>query len=103
MHRQILGAKRGEQVDHKNHSTLDNRRSNIWIVDAAQNGKNRSTQVNNTSGATGVRKHKASNKWIAYINHNGSRKHLGSFKHFHDAVSVRRSAEIAFNFELNRP
>jgi hypothetical protein len=99
MHREILAAKPGQQVDHKNHNTLDNRRSNIRIVDATGNGKNRSTQINNRSGITGVRLLTANNKWIAYISENGVRKYLGSFNSFAAAVAARKKAEVALGYE----
>jgi hypothetical protein len=41
MHRQILGLKRGEQTDHKNGDTLDNRRSNLRLCDGSENCVNR--------------------------------------------------------------
>jgi hypothetical protein len=41
MHRQILRALPGQQTDHKNGNTLDNRRSNIRICDGSENCVNR--------------------------------------------------------------
>lgn len=40
MHRQIMNAKAGEEVHHKNGDTLDNRRENLEIVDPKKHGNN---------------------------------------------------------------
>lgn len=40
MHRILVGAKKGEIVDHINRNTLDNRRSNLRIVDRGTNVRN---------------------------------------------------------------
>lgn len=53
MHRFILGAKCGEQVDHINGNGLDNRRSNLRICSQALNNANIKRPVNST-GFRGV-------------------------------------------------
>ena len=49
MHRQILGVKPGEIVDHINHNPLDNRRENLRIVTHRQNCQNRRRNRNKKS------------------------------------------------------
>jgi hypothetical protein len=41
MHRQVTGAPPDAEVDHRNHDTLDNRRSNLRLVTHTQNQQNR--------------------------------------------------------------
>ncbi len=41
MHRQIVGAKVGEQVDHRDGNGLDNRRENLRFCDSVSNARNR--------------------------------------------------------------
>ena len=41
MHRMILRPDEGMTVDHKNHNTLDNRKSNIWVCSQGSNNLNR--------------------------------------------------------------
>ncbi len=53
MHRMILGAKAGEQIDHINGNGLDNRRINLRIATARDNAINRRTKPK--SGFKGVR------------------------------------------------
>jgi hypothetical protein len=54
MHRRILKAPDGIQVDHISPDTLDNRRSNLRLATSQQNQFNRGKQRNNTSGYKGV-------------------------------------------------
>lgn len=44
LHREIMGAKAGESVDHANRNTLDNRRSNLRIATTSENAYNRLTR-----------------------------------------------------------
>lgn len=41
LHRVIMGAPRGAEVDHLNHDTLDNRRANLRLTDKSGNMQNR--------------------------------------------------------------
>lgn len=54
---------------------------------------NRRKFKNNTSGHTGVAKNKRKNGWVAYIYHEHTRIHLGSFKNIEKAVKAREEAE----------
>lgn len=69
MHRMILmrtDAYNSElQVDHINRVRLDNRRSNLRMVTAAQNALNKSVSKRNTSGVTGVSFNKKYGTWVA--------------------------------------
>lgn len=92
LHREILARKLGrplepgEETDHINGDTLDNRRANLRLATHAQNGRNRTKKnKNNTSGYMGVDWHKT--KWRAHIQVNGKDIHLG---YFHDLVEAAR-------------
>lgn len=86
MHRFIMNAPDDAEVDHINGNRLDNRRANLRIVTAAQNQWNRGRPANNTSGCKGVTKHKG--RWVARIQYNGLRKHLGAFVSLEEAYEV---------------
>jgi hypothetical protein len=79
MHRLIMNAQKGQQVDHIHHLTLDNRKSEMRLCTQSQNMQNSGKQVHNTSGFKGVSWHKLKQKWVANINLNGKKKHLGYF------------------------
>ena len=86
MHRVIMDAGPGEQVDHINGDKLDNRRSNLRIVNYSQNNMNKGLQSNNTSGYKGVSRKKDSGRWHAYIWKNSKRINIGYFKCKHEAA-----------------
>ena len=79
MHRLIVGAKKGQQVDHIHHLTLDNRKSELRLCTASQNRSNSGAQANNTSGFKGVSWQKQRQKWQAHIMLNRKKKYLGCF------------------------
>ncbi len=82
-------------IDHKNGelSRFDNRKSNLRIATRSQNQMNKAKQKNNTSGVVGVGRHKATDKWAAYIAIDKKQIHLGLFDKFEDAVKARKEAE----------
>ena len=54
LHREIMKAPKGMQVDHINGNPLDNRRSNLRLCTPRQNSANRVKMSNNTTGFIGV-------------------------------------------------
>lgn len=54
MHRLILDAPAGTQVDHINGDGLDNRRANLRLAGAHENAWNQRAPLNNSSGFKGV-------------------------------------------------
>lgn len=94
MQRMILNEFDSKNIpDHINRNTLDNRKSNLRIVDKSLNAINAGVRPNNTSGVTGVSWNKNANSWRAYINYQGKRIELGHRKNFEDAVVLRLNAE----------
>jgi hypothetical protein len=66
MHRQILNAKKPYQVDHADHNGLNNRRHNIRVATAQQNGSNRRVSQH-SSKYKGVCWESRRSKWLAQI------------------------------------
>lgn len=85
MHRYVLGLTIGnaQAVDHINGNTLDNRRSNLRLCSASQNGAN-SRIRKNTSGFKGVSFN--SGRWVARIRVRRRLIHLGRFIHPQEAA-----------------
>lgn len=77
MHRELLSGK--GDVDHINRDKLDNRSSNLRLVDRSTNSLNSGKRKHNTSGYKGVTWHKASGKWSAQIMVKGKKYHLGLY------------------------
>jgi hypothetical protein len=88
MHRLILAAPTGMEVDHINHDGLDNRRVNLRLCTRAQNQYNQRVQVRpKASRFKGVRRG-YKGKWVAVITCQGAAEHLGSFEDEVDAAQA---------------
>lgn len=83
MHREIMGAKKGESIDHKNGDRLDNRRQNLRRATPSE-------QMRNAKGKGAVLKgaYKKRNKWRSSIFHDGKNHNLGTFGSAVEAHSV---------------
>lgn len=92
MHRLIIGAKKGEIVDHINHNKLDNRKENLRICTSQQNAMNREDKHKSKSGIMGVSYYKRTEKWMARISMDG-RSRTKFFKNIEDAISQRKAWE----------
>ena len=102
LHRLITNCPEGMIVDHINRNRLDNRKSNLRIVNDEQNSLNQGLKSNNTSGYKGVSWNKRRNKWEVYINVNKKRIKLGYYDDLEEAIKVRKEAEIKYHGEYRR-
>jgi hypothetical protein len=75
-----------KDIDHVNCRKYDNRKSNLREVENIQNLANLEMRINNSSGYKGVCWHKSVKKWIAQINVNGCKYHLGCYLNPKDAA-----------------
>lgn len=66
LHRLLTNAPDGMVVDHKDHNTLNNVRSNLRVCSYAENNRNRQ-KVSESNCFKGVRKHKRAKKWCCSI------------------------------------
>ncbi len=93
LHRQVIGAKKGDIVDHINGDRCDNRRNNLRFVTSLQNCLNRggnSTYGNNTPSSRykGVSWDKKNKKWKSTIAVAKKTIHLGLYENEIMAVKV---------------
>ncbi|ARO21566.1 hypothetical protein B2J90_29600 (plasmid) [Bacillus tropicus] len=94
MHRVIMKAKKGEQVDHIDMNRLNNQKENLRIVNNSQNGMNKLVQNNSTSGYKGVSWRKERKKWEAYVNKDNKRYRLGYFESKNEAAEAYNKKAI---------
>lgn len=98
MHRIILermlgrNLTKGEEVDHINHDTLDNRRENLRLASHSENMRNRKKYKSNTSGYKGVSWRNDIKKWHVQITFHNRRIHLG---YFDDPIEAARAYDQA--------
>ena len=87
MHRVILEAPPGIEVDHRNHNGLDNRRRNLRLATKSQQRAN----SRSTSRFKGVSWNRWAGEWQARIQVKGKQIHLGYFKRKQDAAHAYRA------------
>jgi len=79
MHRLILDAPKGMEIDHWNRNKLDNQRSNLRVVTPSVNQWNVGARVENVTGYLGVNTVPTAGRWVAVIMIRGKKMHLGTF------------------------
>ena len=94
LHRIIWKLYTGEEpgyIDHLNGNKLDNRICNLNSTTSSQNNFNRSKNYRNTSGHRGVTliRRNLKKRWLVQL----SKKHIGHFATFEEAVEARLQAE----------
>jgi AP2 domain/HNH endonuclease len=92
LHRDILLAPKGMEVDHINCNSLYNRRSNLRVATTAQNRHNQRIRPLNTSGFKGVSFAAKRGKWRAGICVNNKSITIGYFETKESAHSAYVSA-----------
>ena len=113
MHRAILNAPKGIEVDHINGDGLDNRRSNLRLATSAQNKANRRKRDHKRYKGTiryhDARCHTQKKVWVARICANGKHISLGYYEteeeaaRAYDAAALKHFGEYAqLNFPSNR-
>lgn len=87
LHRWLFDNPSGFVIDHINHNTLDNTRSNLRKVTNAQNQQNRrgASKSNKHSCVRGVYWHKNDKLWNVIVTVDRVRHHFGAFKDLKEA------------------
>lgn len=103
LHRLVVGAKKGDVVDHINGDGLDNRIQNLRICSCKQNLQNQQKTTKKCSSSyKGVSFCKFTNKWRAYISANNKRLCLGRFDSEADAALAYNKKATALHGEYAR-
>ena len=84
-------------VDHRDHETLDNRKSNLRLVNHIRNGQNRKgPSKHNKSGFRNVYWNKCKGKWRVEIVVNKKRIYIGDYDDKQEAAKVASEARKKF-------
>ena len=102
LHRVIVAAPYGLDVDHISGDGLDNRRANLRLATRSQNIQNQGIGSRNTSGFKGVTWLKQKAKWKAQIGFEGSNRHLGLFTDINDAAAAYAAASKQLHGQFGR-
>ncbi len=79
LHRLIMGAPNGIQVDHKNHNRLDCRRSNLRLATQTQQERNKPKTKRETSSKFKGVTRTPNGRWKATLKSNGKTVYFGTF------------------------
>jgi hypothetical protein len=86
LHKFLVDAPKGHHVDHINHDTLDNRKSNLRVITHNQNLKHRKgANRNNKTGYRNVSYSESEGKYIVQLYLNNKNTILGKFNDVHEA------------------
>ena len=96
MHRLIMNAPDGIEVDHKDGNGLNCQKENMRFCNHQGNSQNRRVNINSQSGFKGVSWHKYKNKWMARIGHDGQIENLGNFTDKEDAALAYNAAALKY-------
>ncbi len=95
MHRLIMKAKKGQQVDHINHNGLDNRKYyNLRFADNSQQSQNSRKKRDCSSKYKGIYWDKKRKRWHLRIYVDNKYIHLGYFKNEIEAAKIYDQAAL---------
>lgn len=102
LHREIIGATAGSEVDHIDGDGLNCRRSNLRFCTRSQNIQNGPVRSDNRAGLKGAIWDTRAGKWRSEINRGGRRQWLGTFDTAEEAHAAYLEAAVAEYGEFAR-
>lgn len=102
MHREIMNAPDGLQVDHINGDGLDNRRENLRLATRSENEHNRRKLSKTLSQYKGVTRYKSNGKWLAQIIFEMQHINIGIFDTELEAAKAYNEAAKQYHGEFAR-
>lgn len=102
LHRFLLDAPKGLEVDHEDSNPLNNRDCNLRLATSLQNKQNGGAQSNSKTGIRGVCWEPYTGKWKTQVTVNGKHHTLGRFTDLADAelaVSVFRAENMPYSLD----
>lgn len=98
LHRLVIGAQKGEEVDHRNGIRLDCRTSNLRKCSHYENMQNRAATCRSTTGLKGV--YWQRNGYVVSIGANGRKLYLGRRRSKREAAELYNSAALQHHGEF---
>ncbi len=102
MHRFLMGAERGEIVDHIDGNRANNTRANLRIVTMAENAMNRGMSKKNKTGVTGVFWNKWRKSYTARVSIANVKYYLGQFHSLSAAAAAVEEKARSLRGEYHR-
>jgi hypothetical protein len=102
MHRFIMEAPKGMEIDHWDLEKLNNQQCNLRICTRKENARNQGKNKANTSGYKCVYWYGKYGKWVTQIRINNKQITLGYFQNIHDAAKAYNEAAIKHYGEFAR-
>lgn len=103
MHRVIMNAKKGQEIDHRDGNGLNNQKENLRFCNHSENLYNQSLQKGKSSQFKGVYWQKENKNWVSRLKINGRNISLGSFENEISAAKAYDYAAIKHFGEYSRP
>lgn len=100
LHRFLLGVPDGVTVDHIDGDGLNNQKANLRMASHRQQTWNRKHRTGASSPYKGVKKQKDSNRWTAWISHDGKSRYLGIFRTAKEAAHIFDAAARVLHGEF---
>ena len=106
LHRMILGATKGQLVDHRDGDGLNNTKTNLRFCTHSENCRNKKIRSDSKTGTKGVTRNKSHGKetggWLAQIGVNGRGIRLGVFGSKKEAAIAYQNAAKRLHGEFAR-
>lgn len=99
LHRLVIGAEKGEVIDHINGNKLDNRRENLRRTTHQRNAQNlQGAQKNNKLGLRGVWQCRKTGRFRAAATVNGKKQYAGYFDTHDEAAAAAAALRTSLGF-----
>jgi hypothetical protein len=102
LHRFIIDASNDVEIDHRDSDGLNNCRNNLRVCSHIQNTRNSRRRSDNTSGFKGVHYDTNRKRWIAQVQINGRRSHIGAYRTREEAARAYDLAAVKYFGEFAR-
>jgi len=100
LHRLLIGADEGYDVDHISGDNSDNRKSNLRICHHAENQRNRKLTSTNQIGYKGVNIPNGRKRFVAQVRLNDKTIYLGSYETAKEAAAAYDRAAVLYHGEF---